>query len=248
MRANRIQPDAPSGSKRTLPARHAVSMGVLVASLAALSMVALETYDIRVPGLTGRTGSSGALRSGAPGAAGEGENTEPAATPITGRYHALAEFLAKKYRVSREFTVDLVSIAHAVGTRLGLDPLLILAVMAVESKLNPIAESVAGAKGLMQVIPKYHSEKLDGFGGEQAVFDPEANIVVGALILKEYLRRTGNLTSALQMYAGALDDHEDEYSARVLYEKQRLQDVLARYVGRARQSKSPASSDTVLGL
>ena len=34
-----------------------------------------------------------------------------------------------------------------------MDPALILAVAAVESKFNPVAESVFGAKGLMQIIP-----------------------------------------------------------------------------------------------
>ena len=37
--------------------------------------------------------------------------------------------------------------AHAAGHQIGIDPLLIIAVMAVESRFNPIAESVAGAKG-----------------------------------------------------------------------------------------------------
>jgi len=52
-----------------------------------------------------------------------------------------------------------------VGQQVGLDPLLILAVMAIESRFNPIAESVMGAKGLMQVIPKLHRDKLEAFLG-----------------------------------------------------------------------------------
>ncbi len=105
--------------------------------------------------------------------------------------------------------------------------------IAVESRFNPIAESVAGAKGLMQIIPKYHTDKLEEFGGEKAVYDPAANIQVGAQILKEYLRLTGNLGSALQMYAGALGDSEDQYSSKVLNEKFRLQQALSQNVTRA---------------
>ena len=143
------------------------------------------------------------------------------------RYRALSEFVAKRYRVSQDVAFDLVTVAHRAGHQLQLDPLLIIAVIAIESRFNPIAESSAGAKGLMQIIPKWHGDKLEEFGGEQAVFEPEANIHVGARILKEYLRRTGNLGIALQMYAGALDDSEDQYTRKVLGERYRLQQVLA---------------------
>jgi soluble lytic murein transglycosylase-like protein len=147
----------------------------------------------------------------------------------TTRLRALSEFLARRYKVSQAVTLDLVTIAHTAGQEMGLDPLLIIAVMAVESRFNPIAESVAGAKGLMQIIPKYHVDKFREFGGEQyAVFDPETNILVGAQILKEYLSRTGHLDSALQMYNGALSDLEDRYTGKVMTEKERLQQVLRK--------------------
>lgn len=155
-------------------------------------------------------------------------NATPAAQQEAARNRAISEFLAKRYRVSQAVTFDLVGIAHTAGRQLGLDPLLIIAVIAVESRFNPIAESVAGAKGLMQIIPKYHGDKLEEFGGEKAIFDPEANIIVGSRILKEYLGRTGNLGTALQMYAGALDDNQDLYTSRVMGEKQRLQQVVSR--------------------
>lgn len=151
----------------------------------------------------------------------------PAAHPDAARHLALASFLAKRYRVSQDVTLEFVQIAHAEAKQVNLDPLLIMAVIAVESRYNPIAESGVGAKGLMQIIPKYHGDKLAEFGGEKAVFDPESNIRVGARILREYLGRTGNLGIALQMYAGALDDANDTYTNRVMSEKQRLQRVVA---------------------
>lgn len=144
-----------------------------------------------------------------------------------GRYRALSEFVARRYRVSQDVAFDLVSLAHQEGKRLQLDPLLIIAVIAIESRFNPIAESVAGAKGLMQIIPKYHTAKLEEFGGEQAVFDPATNIQVGSRILREYIRHTGNVGIALQMYAGALGDGEDQYTTKVMNERRRLQQVLS---------------------
>lgn len=145
------------------------------------------------------------------------------------RYRALSEFLAKRYRVSQAFTLDLVTIAHTAGKQVGLDPLLIIAVMAVESRFNPIAESTFGAKGLMQVIPRFHSDKFREAGGEKyAVFDPQTNILVGAQILKEYIGRTGSLSSALQLYVGSSNDEDDSYLSKVITEKERLQQVVQK--------------------
>jgi len=78
--------------------------------------------------------------------------------------------------------------------------------MAIESRYNPVAESSMGAKGLMQVIPRFHPEKLIEHGGDDALLDPEVNIRVGTWVLHEYLRHLGDLESALQKYAGALDE------------------------------------------
>lgn len=139
-----------------------------------------------------------------------------------GHHRVLAEFVARRYRVSPDATLDLVAFAHEAARKFGLDPMLIIAMIAIESRFNPIAESGVGAKGLMQVIPRLHLEKLKDFGGEHAVFDPQTNILVGSRILKEYLTRTGNLGIALQMYAGALHDENDTYTVKVLNERQRL--------------------------
>jgi soluble lytic murein transglycosylase-like protein len=220
--------DGPRAGKFRQWLRNLVSTLVLIASLATLALIARDQYGGAFAG--GNVLPFGLFRAAAPADAVAEPVAEDAVRarvdPNEGRYRALAEFLARRYRVSQEVTLDLVTFAHAAGHQLGLDPLLIIAVMAVESRFNPIAESVAGAKGLMQVIPKYHAEKLEEFGGERAVFDPQTNILVGSQILKEYLRRTGSMSVALQMYAGALNDGEDAYTAKVMNEKQRLQHVV----------------------
>lgn len=148
--------------------------------------------------------------------------------PDNSRYRALSQFLARRYKVSQAVTHDLVTIAHAAGHQIGVDPLLIIAVMAVESRFNPIAESVAGAKGLMQIIPRYHTEKFQEHGGVKAVFDPQTNILVGSRIIKEYLARTGDLNAALQLYGGVSSASNDVYFVKVMTEKQRLMQVVGR--------------------
>ncbi len=141
------------------------------------------------------------------------------------QHQVLAGYLARRYRVASDATVDLVSEAYTVGRVVGLDPLLILAVISVESRFNPIAESDYGAKGLMQVVPRFHQAKLVEHGGEPAVLDPRTNILVGAQILQEYIQRTGNLQAGLQLYAGATDDPAQGYAHRVIAERQRLRQL-----------------------
>jgi soluble lytic murein transglycosylase-like protein len=185
----------------------------------------LEHFDSdATPAAAGTTADA----AGPGGSAAEtGAETQAQAAPENRRYRALSEFLARRYKVSQAVTFDLVTIAHAAGHQIGVDPLLIIAVMAVESRFNPIAESVAGAKGLMQIIPKYHVDKFRDFGGVNAVFEPETNILVGSRIIKEYLARTGSLNSALQLYGGSTDEN-DVYFDKVMTEKQRLLQVLRR--------------------
>ena len=117
-------------------------------------------------------------------------------------------------------------------------------VVTVESGFNPFAESVFGAQGLMQIIPKYHQEKISADKGVAALFDPAENIRVGSMIIKEYLRSTGSLEAALQYYGGASSDPAMSYSTRVLSEKERLKQIATsgkNRVASSRQDDSPAS-------
>ena len=152
----------------------------------------------------------------------------PAADAENPQYRTLAVYLSRRYKVALDATEQLVGAAHEAGNRLGMDPLLILAVMAVESRFNPIAESVMGAKGLMQVIPKFHQDKLEEHGGEDSVLDPMTNILVGTRILKIAMRRGGGLMPGLQLYAGAFGDDGQQYAQKVIAEKERMQQTLKR--------------------
>ena len=143
-------------------------------------------------------------------------------TPLAREQQAVSEFIAKRYRIADDAAAGFVATAYRAADQHRLDPLLILAVMAIESRYNPVAESVMGARGLMQVIAKYHPEKLEAHGGEQALLEPDINIQVGAQILREYLRRFGDTETALQMYAGALDEPTSQYATKVFAEKARL--------------------------
>ena len=140
----------------------------------------------------------------------------------------VTEMLSKRYRVAQEAVGGFVAAAYRAGKATTVDPLLILAVISIESRFNPVAESTMGAKGLMQIIPKFHKEKLIGHGGGEALLDPEINILVGAQVLREYMRRFGGIETALQAYAGAFEEPTSQYSRLVLSERTRIAQAIAR--------------------
>ena len=153
----------------------------------------------------------------------------------------VTSWLAKRYRVAGDAANMLVSTAYVTAHEVKLDPLLILAVMAIESGLNPFAESPMGAKGLMQVMAKVHHDKFQEVGGAQAALNPVANIRVGAQILKDYVKRTGSVEGGLKTYVGAADFESDSgYGSRVLAEYQRLKQVARGHKVPTRTPAAPA--------
>jgi hypothetical protein len=137
----------------------------------------------------------------------------------------VSNFIARRYRVAEEPVAELVRAAFDTGREVGLDPLLLLSVMAIESGFNPYAESGVGAQGLMQVMSKVHSDKFEYFGGSHAALDPLANIKVGALVLKDCIARGGSVAGGLRYYVGSTTQDDGGYGAKVLAERTRLRDV-----------------------
>jgi len=145
---------------------------------------------------------------------------------LTRQQAAVAHWLARKYRVAPEPISRLVQEAWAVGPRVGVDPTLILAIMAVESSFNPFAQSAVGAQGLMQVMTKVHDEKYERFGGILAAFDPVTNLKVGVQVLKECIARAGSVEAGLRQYVGASAQSDDGgYAGKVLAEQAYLKNV-----------------------
>jgi soluble lytic murein transglycosylase-like protein len=136
--------------------------------------------------------------------------------------HDAVNYLAKKYRVNSDAVAMLVDAAYVTGRELNLDPLLLLSVMAVESGFNPFAESTAGASGLMQLMSKVHADKLADFGGANIALNPVVNLRVGAVVLKDCIRRGGSVADGLRLYVGAGNGDDSGYGSRVLQEKDRL--------------------------
>ncbi|MEO8080334.1 MAG: lytic transglycosylase domain-containing protein [Caldimonas sp.] len=158
---------------------------------------------------------------------------------------AVAFWLARRYRVAIEPMSRLVQEAWDVGHSAGIEPTLILAVMAVESSFNPFAQSNVGAQGLMQVMTKIHDDKYVAFGGSHAAFDPVTNLRVGVQVLKECIARAGGLEAGLRFYVGAANTGEDGgYAAKVLAQQSILRQIAA---GTMRQTPRPATEPVPTG-
>ncbi len=164
--------------------------------------------------------------------------------PSVAAQQRVTGWLAKRHRVAGAASKMLVDAAYTTAKETDIDPLLILSVMSVESRMNPFAESPMGAQGLMQVMTDVHKNKFDDHGGTKAVQDPNANLRVGAKLLKDAIRTTGSVEAGLKQYVGGNAGRSDAgYSVKVLGEYARLKAVASgRYVAATRAPAAPANT------
>jgi soluble lytic murein transglycosylase-like protein len=153
---------------------------------------------------------------------------EDSAVSLNPRMRGALDYVSRRYHVSTDALQPIFATAQAVGRELHLDPLLIIAVIGIESGFNPFSQSVVGAQGLMQVMPRIHKDKLPEEADLSAFLDPVTNVQVGAKVLKESIRRNGGVEGGLQQFAGASNDPDRRYSSKVLAEKQRLEQAAQR--------------------
>jgi soluble lytic murein transglycosylase-like protein len=136
---------------------------------------------------------------------------------------ALRSYIARKYKIAHNVAGVLIKAAFVVGKEQHLDPQLLLAVIAVESRYNPFAESHIGAQGLMQVMTEVHKDKFKGFAeGTIAALNPVANMRVGSQILYDCIKRRGSVKAGLACYVGAAGPEDNGYGAKVLAERRRI--------------------------
>jgi hypothetical protein len=158
----------------------------------------------------------------------EAVNRATAVNPseLTRQQAAVAKWIARRYNVALEPIGRLVQEAWAIGQHANLDPTLILAIAAIESRFNPFAQSAMGAQGLMQVMTRVHGDKYEPFGGTHAAFDPISNLKVGVQVLRECIARAGGLEAGLRWYVGAANLSDDGgYLGKVLMEQDHMKRV-----------------------
>tara|TARA_Y100001970_G_C13899348_1_gene682799 strand:- start:290 stop:778 length:489 start_codon:yes stop_codon:yes gene_type:complete len=89
------------------------------------------------------------------------------------------------------------------SNKAGYDPTLILSMMYVESRFKKNVVSKSGACGLMQLIPRWNKERVNGKLVRHSckkIMEPKRNIRLGIVALKRWQKSTGSLDRALCGY------------------------------------------------
>lgn len=146
-------------------------------------------------------------------------------------------------RMQRFAGHDSAEVAEAIlaaSRRSGIDPLLLLAIIEVESAFDPLARSSRNALGLMLVKPStpWREAERSGLVGEDP-HDPDLNMTAGALYFRRLVDAFGPNDVALMAYnagqnrilglirAGRIPDSVLEYPRRVRAAEVRLRRALA---------------------
>lgn len=132
-----------------------------------------------------------------------------------------------------------VPIVERQAKRFGLDPLLVLAVIQVESRFDPAAVSTRGAVGLMQIQPPTGRDLALTLGlewtGDELLLDPEINILLGCAYLRQLIDRFGDQDAALAAYCSGptlVESRRDQRGRIPLAYSDRVWDVLTALRGK----------------
>jgi soluble lytic murein transglycosylase-like protein len=125
----------------------------------------------------------------------------------------LVNGIARRYRVQQSAVESVVALAERYFS---VDPVLLLAIVGVESSWRPWAVGNVGEVGLCQVKPDLHGASAT------ELTNPAVNLRVAAKVLRHCLKRSrGDMAGAVARYNGRGEAAED-YAARVLLERERL--------------------------
>ena len=141
---------------------------------------------------------------------------------FTDRFHAEVWLTDMSRRLARQVAdpeerIEILTLVHMEASRVDLPPELILAVIDVESNFDRYAISVAGARGLMQIMPFWKDEI--GRPGDN-LLHTDTNLRYGCTILRFYYdKENGDLQRALGRYNGSLGKRK--YPNKVIYKLSR---------------------------
>lgn len=155
-----------------------------------------------------------------------GDNRAEGAAGNAAEKNALTRFITAQFNTTRAMAARIVNAVYDAGERHQLSPSLLLAIISRESTFNPRATSGYGAQGLMQVVPRFHLDKLQearAANAQASLFHPETNIDVGTRILVEYIDEEASLDRALAKYSGRASRYIDKVlRERDAFERVRL--------------------------
>lgn len=119
-----------------------------------------------------------------------------------------------------EIPDDIETAAQICALYTGLEPELLEAVAWQESTWRADAKS-GSCRGCMQVHTKIHADRLKTFGvTKEQMLTAHVGMMVGASLLADKIRETGDLERALQRYNGS--DYKERYAKSVLNKRSEL--------------------------
>jgi soluble lytic murein transglycosylase-like protein len=140
---------------------------------------------------------------------------------------------------SRDRAESVVPIVERYARRFRLDPLVVLAVIQVESRFDPTAVSEQGAIGLMQLQGVTARDLAADMGlswtGDDMLFDPNVNVMLGCAYLRRLLDRFGDQDAALAAYCSGptfVEARRDANDRIPLAYSDRVWDVLTALQGK----------------
>jgi hypothetical protein len=150
-----------------------------------------------------------------------------------------ADALAEFEPVERERILAVQAVVEQAAAERKIDPSLINAIIWVESRFDAGAQSPAGARGLMQLMPSTAAYLAKRLGETRPRSnDPEFNVRAGSLYLAEMIGKFGDETQAVAAYhagpgnvakwiaAGReFPDWSNEYVAAVMSARERFRDL-----------------------
>ncbi len=140
--------------------------------------------------------------------------------------------------------VDVYSKEHQLPKKL------ILSIIFKESSFNIFAKSKAGAIGLMQVIPKYHQDKIDEMGiiDNRKLYYIDNNINLGCKIWRTYYdisKKDLDETFHRYLSKNATEDAKNKYKGVILETWARLEFLEFQYENGYGKEKKNEGNDTI---
>jgi soluble lytic murein transglycosylase len=168
----------------------ALVASLAIAALSALSCGVFSTAPRELPPV-----------SAPPPAHAASDRTAPARAEVAN----IRTFLETRRTGLTRFEVDqLARTIVAEARRNALDPVLVMALIHVESRFNSFAVSPVGALGLMQILPSTGEEMAAELGiawhGSRTLFDPIINVQIGIAYLHQLSQRYEDIPTALAAY------------------------------------------------
>ena len=143
--------------------------------------------------------------------------TEAASDWVTAVFSSVNESFAKK----------VVKTTYSVSPTFGIEPTFMLGLIATESNFSKCIRSRQGAKGLTQVVPRYHKDRIKG----RDLCDHKVSIEVGTRILAECMKKAkGNKNKALGCYSGYKGRSRSIYVRTVLKYQKSINDHIDVYL------------------